>query len=264
MASGTFSARATLGRTGLEVGRLGLSASYGMPTDAIEWAFERGSNYLYWGSMRSEAFARALVHLRPKRERMVLAIQSYVPIASLLTRSLEHALTRIRYEHADFLLLGMWNRPVSPRILEACRKLMERGLVRHVAVSTHRRSLVPELAKAELFGAFHVRYNAVHTGAERDLFPLLPEARPGMVAFTATCWRKLLGHRRIPAGERLPTAGDCYRFVLSNPNIDVCMTGLSSMAHAEHAFAALEKGPLDEEEMAWMRRVGRAIYGKPA
>jgi hypothetical protein len=44
--------------------------------------------------------------------------------------------------------------------------------------------------------------------------------------------------------------------------IDVCLTGHSSLVHTEHALAALEKGPMDVEELAWMRRVGDAIYGK--
>ena len=48
--------RALLGRTGLPVGRLGISASYGVPTAAVEEAFERGVNYLYWGSIRRDAF----------------------------------------------------------------------------------------------------------------------------------------------------------------------------------------------------------------
>jgi hypothetical protein len=54
----------TLGRTGLKVGRLGVSASYGMPAAAVEMAFERGMNYLYWGSLRHGAFADALRHLK--------------------------------------------------------------------------------------------------------------------------------------------------------------------------------------------------------
>jgi aryl-alcohol dehydrogenase-like predicted oxidoreductase len=256
-------AHTTLGRTGLDVGRLGLSASYGMPTDAIEWAFERGANYLYWGTFRKESFAEALRNLRPARDRMVLVVQSYVPIAALLTRSFERALARIGYDHADAILLGMWNRKVSPSILDACRRLRDRQLVRHIVVSTHTRKLIPELAKEPDLGAFHVRYNAVHTGAETDVFPHLPnEGRPGIVSFTATSWKQLLGHRRIPKTERVPTAGDCYRFILSNPAVDVCMTGLSSMQEAEQALAAAARGPLSDDEMAWMRRVGRAIYGQ--
>jgi len=34
------------------------------------------------------------------------------------------------------------------------------------------------------------------------------------------------------------------------------------LAHTEQALAALEQGPMDVEELAWMRRVGDAIYGK--
>ena len=41
-----------LGRTGLKVGRLGVSASYGAPTRSFEEAFEKSCNYFYWGSMR--------------------------------------------------------------------------------------------------------------------------------------------------------------------------------------------------------------------
>jgi len=36
-----------LGRTGLKVGRIGISAAYGAPANAIEEAFERGANYFY-------------------------------------------------------------------------------------------------------------------------------------------------------------------------------------------------------------------------
>jgi aryl-alcohol dehydrogenase-like predicted oxidoreductase len=41
-----------LGRTGLEVGRLGMASSYGVPSQAVEQAFEQGVNYLYWGTFR--------------------------------------------------------------------------------------------------------------------------------------------------------------------------------------------------------------------
>jgi aryl-alcohol dehydrogenase-like predicted oxidoreductase len=125
------------------------------------------------------------------------------------------------------------------------------------------RVLIPELSASDI-DIFHVRYNAVHTGAERDVFPHLPAdgARPGMVAFTATSWRQLLNPGKIPSGERVPTAADCYRFVLSNPAIDVCMTGPSSQQHVGDMLQALDRGPMNEEEMGWMRRVGQAIYGK--
>ena len=252
----------TLGRTGLRVGRLGLSSSYGMPAAAVEAAFEQGMNYLYFGSIRRRGFAEALRHLAPQRDRMALVLQSYSRLASFLTFTFERGLKMIGYDHADVLLLGMWNKPVSPRILDAARRLKERGLVRFIAASTHHRPLVA--AGVEGVDVFHVRYNAVHAGAEADVFPHLPSAgRPGIVAFTATSHRQLLGPKRVAVGERLPTAADCYRFVLSNPDVDVCMTGLSSAEQTEHALAALRRGPMSADELAWMRRVGDGIYGKP-
>ena len=253
----------TLGRTGLRIGPVGISASYGVPTPAIEHAFERGVNYLYWGSRRTAAFAEALRHLRPHRDRAVMVLQTYSRVGVHLRWSVERALRSVGYDHADVLLLGWWNHPVSPRVLDAARSLRERGLARFVAVSGHDRPYLGQLVTGTDVDVVHVRYNAAHPGAERDVFPHLPpQDRPGMVAFTATSWGQLLRQRSIPAGERTPTAVDCYRFVLSNPFIDLCMTGPASAAHVDDALAAVEAGPMSEDELAWMRRVGAAVRQK--
>jgi len=45
-----FSQKITLGRTGLQVGRLGISSSYGAKANVFEEAYERGCNYLTWGT----------------------------------------------------------------------------------------------------------------------------------------------------------------------------------------------------------------------
>ena len=269
--TGSFS-RDLLGRTGREVSRLGVSASYGVPGDAVERAFEQGVNYLYWGSMRRDSFGAALRRLASRREQFVLVIQSYTRAASLMGWSLERALRALRFDYTDVLLLGMWNRPVAPRILDAAQRLKARGLVRYLAVSTHTRALVPAIAAARDFDIVHFRYNAAHPGAETDIFPHLADAgRPGLVAFTATSWGQLLGKgtlqgiagsRSLPKGERVPTAADCYRYVLTRPEVDVCMTGPKDAAQMEHALEALRLGPMTEDELAWIRRVGKAVSGK--
>ena len=251
-----------LGRSRLEVGRLGMAASYGVPTRAVEHAFERGVNYLYWGSFRRGPFGQALRNLKPQRDHMVLALQSYSRIAALMAPSVEIALRRLSFEYADVLLLGLWNHNPPPRIIDASRRLRERGLIRNIAVSTHHRPLVSSLSNDPEIGIVHVRYNAVHPGAEREIFPLLRTCgdTPGVVAFTATSWRQLLDPKRVPPGERVPTAADCYRFVLSNSAVDVCMTGPANETHAADALRALELGPMSPEELAWMRRVGDFIH----
>ena len=44
----TFNENRILGKTGLEVGRLGISSSFGAPAKAYEEAFERGCNFFTW------------------------------------------------------------------------------------------------------------------------------------------------------------------------------------------------------------------------
>jgi len=255
--------RATLGRTGMEVGRLGMSGSYGVPASAVEEAFEKGVNYLYYGSLRRAAFAKALRNLAPKRDRIVFVVQSYSRMASLVPWSLERALRAVRFDYADVLLLGLWNKPVSSGILDAARQLRERGKVRHIAVSCHHRPQIPEFAKDPDIGILHVRYNAVHPGAEREVFPSLPapEARPGVVTFTTTSWAQLLKPGKIPKGERPPAGIDCYRFAMSHPDVDLAMSGPSNAQQAAEAVKALEMGPMTADELAWMLRVGKAIHG---
>lgn len=265
--------RTHLGRTGLEVGRLGVAASYGVPGTALERAFERGVNYMFWGSRRTDSFGAALKRLKSQRQRFVLVIESYTRVARLLAWSLERALRTLNFEYTDVLLLGLWNKPVPARILDAARELKERGLVRFLALSTHNRKLVPQIAAGPDFDVIHFRYNAAHPGAEVDIFPhLSADGRPGTVSFTATSWRQLLGKaplggilpgaHRVPKAERVPTAADCYRFVLTRPEVDVCLTGPATAEQMEHALEALRLGPMNEEELAWMRRVGRAVAGK--
>jgi aryl-alcohol dehydrogenase-like predicted oxidoreductase len=196
-----------LGRTGLEVSRIGISSSYGIPGDALERAFERGVNYIYWGSRRLASFGEGLKRLKPQRDRFTLVIQSYTRIASLMGWSLERALRALTYDHADVLLLGMWNKPVTPRILDAARELKRRGLVRFLAVSTHQRTLVPAIAAASNFDIVHFRYNAAHPGAEQDIFPHLPATnRPGPGRLHghklgATAWRRPILFGWTPASQ---------------------------------------------------------------
>lgn len=227
-------------------------------------AYEHGVNYFYWGSFRRDSFGEGLRVLRSQREKWVLVIQSYTRLAALLGWSLERALRVLKMDYADVLLLGMWNKDVTPSIWERALRLRERGLVKHLAVSTHNRPHGSDLLGSKDVDVLHFRYNAIHRGAERDIFPHLAESslRPGLVSFTATSWGELMSKSRVPQGEKVPSATDAYRFVMSNPNIDVCLSGPKSAEQFKAALEALAKGPMSEDELAWMRRIGDAKYVK--
>ena len=260
-----FAARVTLGRSGLSVSKLGLGASYPAPSSAYREAFERGVNYFYWGSVRSRPMAEAIREIaRADRDGLVVVLQSYSRVGSLLETFVERGLRRLGLERAELLLLGWHNRLPGRGVLEAAARLCERGRIGAIALSTHRRLFLPEIAGDPRIAVWHLRYNAVHRGAEREVFPALadraPRERPGVVTYTTTRWGHLCDPARMPPGEATPTGTDCYRFALSQPAVDLCLSGPGSTEEMRAALLALEKGPMSEDELAWMRRVGDFIY----
>ena len=127
----------------------------------------------------------------------------------------------------------------------------------------HSRVVIAELVKEEVLDLYHIRYNAVHTGAENDIFPFLKkENKPGIVSFTATRWGQLLDPKKMPEGEEPLMASDCYRFVLSNPHVDVCLTAPKTVEQMRENLKTLETGPLNSNEMDRIRKIGKYIYDK--
>ena len=263
-----FSGTVTLGRSGLEVGRLGISSSYRAPAGAYEEALDHGCNYWTWGTFikgTSSEMAAAVrnVIARGERDRLVLGMWSYSHSPMLMEPLLRRSLRQLGTEYVDVLLLGYHPKRPSRRVLETALRLKELGLARHLGLSSHNRSAFAPISKEGIIDVFHVRYNAVHRGAESDVFPHMQgDGSPGIVSFTATCWGRLLQQKRMPPGEIAPTAADCYRFVLSQPAVDVSMMGARTIEQMRENLDVLSQGPMSEEELERMRRIGDFLYGK--
>jgi aryl-alcohol dehydrogenase-like predicted oxidoreductase len=188
---------------------------------------------------------------------------TYAHIAWLTEHFFVKGLNAANLEYADVLLLGWFPKRPPQRLIDGALRLKEKGLVRFIGLTSHNRKLFPELGREGLFDVFHIRYNAAHRGAETETFPhLTGEDRPGVVSFTATDWQKLLKSNRMPPGEKPLTAPECYRFALSHPVVDVCMMGARSMDQMHENLGVLDQGPLNEEEMARVRKIGKHVYGK--
>lgn len=142
-------------------------------------------------------------------------------------------------------------------------ELRRRGLVRHIGASFHSR------AAARLWmrnmDVMMLRYNISHLGAEQDIVPFLSgeKARdPGMVVFNVAHQGRYPFHLPppdYPAGQYVPSIPACYRFALSQPWVDLVLTGLTSREEVDQALSAVEQGSLSEEEQTAMVRYGTAF-----
>jgi predicted aldo/keto reductase-like oxidoreductase len=263
-----FTGKIKLGRTNIQAGRIGISGNYGVSSAAMEEAFERGCNYFTLGYMLIGRYVDTIKAIKNiirkgKREELIMAIFSYSHTSLITDIMLSKRLRILGLDHADFLIMGYFNNRPSDRLIQGALRLKEKGLVNNLGLSGHNRKLFPVLAGEDIFDLFHVRYNAANRGAEEDVFPYLArDTRPGIVSFTSTRWGQLLDPRKIPPGMTIPSAVDCYRYVLSHPSVDVCMTGTRNAEQLRENLSILESGPMSEEEMNWMRRVGDHIYGR--
>ncbi len=240
--------------------RFGLSGSFGLDEKGCREALER-IQYVFWDPRRKELTSALRDVLARERDRYVVSagpLLCYFP--GSVRRAAEALLRKLSVDYLDVFQLYWLGRmsAFTDDVQKEMVKLREEGKVLSLGVSIHDRKRAGKLAEDSILDLLMIRYNAAHPGAEQDIFPYLAMRRPAVVAYTATAWRRLL---RAPRGwkDRVPTPGDCYRFCLTSPHVDVVLMGPRNVAELRMNLAALGKGPLSPEEMVFMRKFGNAV-----
>jgi aryl-alcohol dehydrogenase-like predicted oxidoreductase len=251
----------TLGRTGLEVSRLGLAGSYGIDAAGVERAFhELGVTY-FFVTPRMDGMVEGLRTLfrQGHRDRVVVASGANVPFGWSVRREWDRCARALGVERIDvfqlFWVQAHWY--VTGKTWTEMQKLRDEGKASALGISCHDRKMARALAGELSLDALMIRYNAAHRGAEKEIFATLGEEnRPGVVAYTATRWGKLLA----PAGGLGPMSpGECYRFALTEPKVDVVLCGPRSWDELAEDAAAVCEGPLAGERLDEVRRFGDAV-----
>ena len=205
--------------------------------------------------------------LKHKRENYVIASGggNLIYTSQNLRKCLEKRLRQLKTEYLDiFLYLGVTKEKYFPlKVRDELYKLKDEGKVKYIGLSTHDRKLAGSLADEGTLDVMMIRYNAAHRGAEKDIFPFIGKHNTGIISFTATRWRYLLRRPKgWPKDGRIPTAGECYRFVLSNPNVDVCMMAPTNENQLISNLKEISEGPLNKDEMDFMLKFGDAVYNR--
>jgi aryl-alcohol dehydrogenase-like predicted oxidoreductase len=264
--NGTFG-EVALGATGLKTTRVGLSASYRPGVHAVRYAIDKGVNFFFGFGIDTQLVKALREAFKGNREKLVLATGAYNLLIGYpnLRRTLEKRLRQFSTDYIDiFLFLGVTKEDQFPRrAIEELIRFREEGKVKTIGMSCHDRKFVGRLAAEGVLDVMMMRYNAAHRGAEVDIFPYLQAHNPGIVSYTATRWTALIRKpREWPKDGPLPTAGMCYRFVLSNPHVHVCLTAPANENQLKENLEAIKLGPLSEDEMHFMRKFGDAVYAK--
>ena len=265
--------RHRLGATGLHVTPLALAAwsvraagprGVALTPEDVERAYhEHGINtFLFHFLMRPMVEGLRRLIRAGHRDDLVLIAEVGIPTGGFVRRGWERHVRAIGTDVIDVFLLG-WVRAhwyVTGRTWPAMAALRDRGAVRAIGFSSHDRPLAARLARELHPDVLMLRYNAAHRGAEHEVFAQLQPPRPGVIAYTATRWGMLLQPlpaRGFPVG--MP-AGDCYRFALTNPAVDLVLCAARSSQELADDVAAVRAGPLEPARLGEVQRFGDAVH----
>lgn len=269
-----------LGKTGYRVSRLGFGAmrlpmltiggeSYVDVERAIQTihrALALGVNYIDTGflycSQESELVVASALAQWPDREQVVVTAKCTklrLRDPGDLRRMLEHQLWKHRREFFDFYLfhgIGWDNwHELDARTgwIKDMLQAKEEGLVKHIGFSFHDK---PEnmirLIDEGIFELVTCQYNYLDR-ANEEAIAYASAKGLGVVVMGPVGGGRLAvlprGIRELEGISQRGAAELALRFVLSNPHVNVAISGMGSVTMVEENCAAVEKGALDDREI---------------
>ncbi len=253
-------ARRPFGNTDLAVSPLAIAGSFGIDAAAVERAFHEQGVSTYFVTPRMKGLCQGIRRLvaAGHRDELTLCSVASVPTGFFVRRAWESTARALGVEAIDVWLLA-WVQArwyVTGKTWPAMQRLKDEGKARALGISCHDRPMARELVDECRLDALMIRYNAAHRGAEKEIFASLPAERPGVIAYTATRWGKLLS----PTGGLGPmTAPECYRFALGHPAVDTVLCGARDWNELEANLRGVGEGPLAPERAEEVRAFGDAV-----
>jgi aryl-alcohol dehydrogenase-like predicted oxidoreductase len=196
------------------------------------------------------------------RDRLTLITGVGLPLGAWVCRHWQRLVRSLEVDVIDIYLYGWlrarWQLGLGTwRAMEALKRA---GKVRAIGFSSHNRQLAVAVARERAADFLMVRYNAAHRGAEDEVFAAFGANRPAIIAYTATRWGLLLKPLPARGFPQAMTAGECYRFVLGHPAVDVVLCAARGRAELSEDIAAVLQGPLEPDRLEACRQFGDAVH----
>ena len=265
-----------LGKTGYKVSQLGFGAMrlpmVGEGEDAridrelaipmLHAAFDAGLNYVDTAVGYCNADSQRVVGeaLKGYRDKIVLSTKNHeYDDEAVWWQNLEDSLERLQVDSIDIynhhgINWVRYTENVEPRLSKLMQKALDQGLIRHIATSFHdtNENLI-NLVNTGYVEVITLQYNMLDRQLEEGI-ALAHERGIGIVVMGPVAGGRLgvdsdVLKALVPGVEQVPELA--LRFVLSNPNVSVALSGMSTMQHVQENVAVASDGrALTEEDLS--------------
>jgi predicted aldo/keto reductase-like oxidoreductase len=211
----------------------------------IHRAFEGGVNYIdsavgYCNQDSQRVVGEAL---RGWRDRIIVSTKNpdYGTDEKVWWTNLENSLERLQVSAIDLynhhgLSWKLWTEAVEPRLSRWMARARDQGLIRHVCCSFHdTNDALRRIVDTGYPAVITLQYNLLDRQLE-DGIAYAHEKGIGIVVMGPVGGGRLGGQSDVlgglvPGVQHIPELA--LRFVLSNPNVSVALSGMSAMEHVE-------------------------------
>ncbi len=261
-----------LGQTGLKVSRLGFGAMRlpmcgdGIDRDLaipmIHHAFKQGVTYIDTAVFYCKQDSERVVGeaLKGWRNKVVLSTKNhcYEADEKAWWMNLENSLERLDVEAIDIynthgVNADSYDQFVVPHIHGWMEKAKDQGLIKHICTSFHgSQEFFRRMVDDGLYECVTIQYNLLNRQFE-DEIAYAKSKGMGIINMGPVGGGQLGGESEVltqfvPNIARVPELA--LRFVLTNPNIDVVLSGMSTMDHVEENVRVVAaNAPLNTEEL---------------
>ena len=248
-----------LGKTGLKVSQLGFGAmrlpmhevdgeqrvNRELSTPMIRKAFESGVNYIdtavgYCNQDSQRAVGDAL---KGWRDKIVVSTKNHYhgEEESEWWKNLEDSLERLQVDTIDIynhhgIQWKTYEEHIEPRVGKWMQKAKVQGLIRHLCCSFHdKNEALVKVVNTGYPAVITLQYNMLDRSLEEGI-ALAHEKGIGVVVMGPVAGGRLGATSKVleelvPGVKRVPELA--LRFVLSNPNVTVALSGMSTMEQVE-------------------------------
>ncbi|MCX7003534.1 MAG: aldo/keto reductase [bacterium] len=274
-----------LGKTGLQISALGFGAmrlpmqrrggaEHVRVREAVRLmrhAYASGINYVdtAYGYCAGESEAVVGKAVRGLRDQLIVSTK--LPVWQVKKRAdfmrlLEEQLRRLALAHVDIYYLhgigaaSLHNTILKHHLLDEAEKARRKGLIRFLSFSFHDKpEAMKEIIDTGAFASVLCQYNLLDRANEAMM--AYAKAQGLGVIVMGPVGGGRLGHPGAVIRDLLPKQAVsspelALRFVLSNPNVDCALSGMSAVAQVdENVCVAAQRAPLSAREQNHIRRV---------